>query len=149
MVFVDSNVFIVDRFYPRDALYPQNRIFVEKLASFEAAVSVITVLELCGAASSRLSDDELASWLFSFDKLYPVSVVNVHGLAGTDSEMWWRRFLTEVSANIAKKMSYGDASFLREVENHGSEAIVTWNTKEFAHRTQIPVLTPTGYLRRH
>ena len=30
---------VVDRFFPRDALYPQNRIFVEKLVSFEAAVS--------------------------------------------------------------------------------------------------------------
>ena len=30
MVLLDSNIFIVDRFFPRDSLYPQNKVFVEK-----------------------------------------------------------------------------------------------------------------------
>ena len=43
MVLLDSNIFIVDRFFPRDSLYPQNKEFVGQLASIDAAV----LLSLC------------------------------------------------------------------------------------------------------
>jgi len=149
LVLVDSNVFIIDRFYPRDTLYPQNRGFIEKLASADAAVSILTLLELCGAASHRLSASELDSWLFRFDSVYPVTVINVHGILGKESEAWWHGFLGEVTANIAKKMTFGDAVLLREGENYNVDAIVTWNTKDFSRRTQLAVLTPSGFLRQH
>jgi hypothetical protein len=149
LVLVDSNVFIVDRFYPRDALYSQNRSFIEKLPSFDAAVSILTLLEVCGAASHRLSASELDSWLLRFDTVYPVTVINVHGLGGKESEAWWHGFLKEITVNIAKKMTFGDALILREAESYDAEAIVTWNTKDFSHRTPLAVLTPTGFLRQH
>jgi hypothetical protein len=145
---VDSNVFIVDRFYPRDALYPENRSFIEKLPSLDAAVSSFTLLEICGAASFRLSPDELADWLFGFGAIYPVYVLDVHGLKGNDCEAWWSTFVEGVAANIAKKMTFGDALILREAEKYEAEAIVTWNTKDFIRRTQLDVLTPTAFLRR-
>jgi hypothetical protein len=149
LVLVDSNVFIVDRFYPSDAVYHQNRSFIEKLPALDAAVSILTVLELCGAASHRLSTVELDSWLYRFGTIYPVNVINVHGLTGNDSEAWWHNFLEEITTNIAKKMTLGDTLILREAENFNAEAIVTWNTKDFSRRTQIPVLTPAGFLRQH
>ena len=149
MVFVDSNVFIVDRFYPRDALYPQNRSFVEQLSTIDAAVSILTLLEVCGAASHRLFSGELDNWLSRFDTIYPVNVVNVHGIGGQESEAWWHSFVKEVAVNIAKKMSFGDALLLREAESYQVEAIVTWNTKDFLGRTHLSVLTPTGFLRQH
>ena len=80
MVLLDSNIFIVDRFFPRDSLYPQNKTFVEKLVSIDAAVSSFTLLEICGVASFRLSSEELAAWLFGFTSLYPVHILDVHGL---------------------------------------------------------------------
>ncbi|HSE86256.1 MAG TPA: hypothetical protein VLJ79_08560 [Candidatus Binatia bacterium] len=43
--------------------------------------------------------------------------------------------MREITAAIAKKMSFGDALLLREAENYNAEAIVTWNTKDFARRT--------------
>jgi predicted nucleic acid-binding protein len=149
LVFVDSNVFIIDRFYPRDALYSQNRSFIEKLPSIDAAISILTLLEVCGGASHRLSARELDDWLFRFDTIYPVHVINVHGISQKDAEAWWRDFVREVTAAIAKKMSFGDALLLREAENYNAEAIVTWNTKDFSRRTRLAVLTPTGFLRQH
>jgi hypothetical protein len=149
LVLIDSNVFIIDRFYPRDALYPQNRGFIEKIASLDTAVSILTVLELCGAASHRLSTSELDSWLFRFDTVYPVTVIDVHGLLGKESEAWWNGFLEEVAANIAKKMTFGDAVLLREAENYEIDTIVTWNTKDFSRHTRVTALTPTGFLQQH
>jgi hypothetical protein len=45
-------------------------------------------------------------------------------------------------------MTFGDAVLLREAENYRAEAIVTWNTKDFTRRTQLPIFTPTGFLRQ-
>jgi hypothetical protein len=103
----------------------------------------------CGVASFRLSTDELSSWLFGFGAIYSVSIIDLHGLRTHDGEAWWSIFVAEVAANIAKKMTFGDAVLLREGENYNAEAIVTWNTKDFARRTRLTVLTPTGFLRSH
>lgn len=148
MVLVDRNIFILDRFFPRDALYPQNRRFVEQLASIDAAISAFTLLEVCGVASFRLPSPELESWLFRFTRLYPVKVLDAFGLAGKEAEAWWNTFVDEVAEKISRKMTFGDALLLREAENYVVEAIVTWNTRDFSRRTQAPVLTPTAFLRR-
>lgn len=148
-VLLDSNIFILDRFFPRDLLYPQNRTFVEQIGSFEAAISAFTLLEVCGAASFRLPIRELESWLFRFPTLYSVHVLDVFGLQGKDAGAWWNAFVVGVSEKVARKMAFGDALLLREAESHGVEAIITWNTKDFSSRTRLPILTPTAFLRRH
>jgi hypothetical protein len=112
MVLLDSNIFIVDRFFPRDSLYAQNKAFVEKLDSIDAAVSSFTLLEICGTASFRLSVDELSAWLFGFGDIYPVYVLDAHGLRENDCEAWWSVFVEETSGNIPKKMIFGDAVLL-------------------------------------
>jgi predicted nucleic acid-binding protein len=149
MVLLDSNIFIVDRFFPRDSLYSQNKTFVEKLDSIDAAISSFTLLEVCGAASVRLSVNELSAWLFAFGAMYPVYVLDAHGLRTNDCEAWWSTFMGEAAANIAKKMTFGDAVLLREAENYDAEAIITWNTKDFIRRTRLTVLSPTAFLRQH
>ena len=148
MVLLDSNIFILDRFFPRDSLYPQNKAFIEKLASIDASISSFTLLEICGVASFRLSTDELSSWLFGFGTIYSVAIIDLHGLRTHDGEAWWSIFVAAVAANIAKRMTFGDAVLLREAESYQVEAIVTWNTKDFARRTQLKVFTPTAFLRR-
>jgi len=149
MVLLDSNIFVLDRFFPQDALYSKNRAFVEQLASIEAAVSSFTLLEICGIAGFRLSIHELESWLFRFTNLYPVIILDAFGLKGKGAEEWWSTFVGEVAEKISRKMTFGDAVLLREAENYGAEAIITWNTKDFSRRTRLPVLTPTAFLRRH
>jgi len=145
MVLLDSNIFIIDRFFPQDAVYPKNRAFVDQLASIDAAVSAFTLLEICGVAGFRLSVRELESWLFRFTNLYPVLVLDAFGLKGKDAEEWWSTFVIEVAETISRKMTLGDAVLLREAENYGPEAIITWNTKDFARRTRLPVLTPHSF----
>ena len=145
MDLLDSNIFSVDRFFPRDSLYSQNKSFVEKLDSIDAAIS-FTLLEVCGAASFRLSVDELSAWLAA---MYPVYVLDVHGVRTTDCEAWRSTFMEEATANIAKKMTFGDAVLLWEAENYDAEAIITWNTKDFVRRTRLTVLSPTAFLRQH
>src|SRR5262245_11248584 len=149
MVLLDSTIFILDRFFPRDTLYPQNTAFVDKLASIDASISSFTLLEICGVASFRLSAAELSSWLFGFGAIYPVSIIDLYGLRTNDVEAWWSIFVAEVAARIAKEMVLVDAVLLREGENYHVDAIITWNTKDFLRRTRIDVLTPSAFLRQH
>ena len=66
---------------------------------------------------------------------------------GNEGEAWWRTFVEQVTANIAKKMTFDDALLMREAECYQVEAIVTWNTKDFIRRSQLDVLTPTAFLQ--
>ena len=81
--------------------------------------------------------------------MYPVYILDVHGVRITDCEAWWSTFIEEAAANIAKKTTFGDAVLLREAENYDAEAIITWNTKNFGRRTRLTVLSPTAFLRQH
>jgi hypothetical protein len=85
------------------------------------------------------------SWLFGFGAIYSVSIIDLHGLRTHDGEAWWSIFVAEVAANIAKKMTLGDAVLLREAESYEAEAIVTWNTKDFARRSRVGFLPPRPF----
>jgi hypothetical protein len=50
--------------------------------------------------------------------MYPVYILDVHGVRITDCEAWWSTFIEEAAANIAKKTTFGDAVLLREAENY-------------------------------
>lgn len=147
MVSLDSNIFIIDRFFHNDALYPQNRAFIERLDQMEAAISIFTLLEICGVASFNLSPRELEYWLYEFVEVYPVLVLDPFGLDAAPATEWIEVFLSEVAGNISKKMTLGDAIILREAERYRAEALITWNTKDFLHRAHVPVVTPEVYLR--
>ncbi len=148
MVLLDSNLFIIDRFFHKDVLYSQNRAFIERLGELEAAISVFTLLEICGVASFNLSSRELEHWLYEFSDVYPIFVLDPFDLETQAAVDWIGVFLVEVSEKISRKTTFGDAIILREAEKYRVEALITWNTKDFLRRTNIPVLTPESYLRR-
>jgi hypothetical protein len=145
MVLLDSDIF--DRFFHKDALYPQNRVFIERLGELEAGISIFTLLEICGVASFNLSSKELEHWLYQFSDVYPVFVLDPFGIETKAAIDWIREFLIEVSEKISRKTTFGDAVILSEAEKYRAEAIITWNTRDFIRRTTIPVLTPESYLR--
>jgi hypothetical protein len=81
LVFLDSNLFIIDRFFRRDTLYPATHAFLAHLPEISGAVPLFTLLELCGAASFRLSVEEMERWLHGFVMVYRVRVLNLLVLA--------------------------------------------------------------------
>jgi predicted nucleic acid-binding protein len=146
LVLLDSNIFVIDRFFPRDVLYADNKRFVDRLPDIESAISLFTLFELAGIASFNLSPRELSKWVFAFGRVYPVSVINPFGAESGTVESWIGRFFGEIADRIVRKMSFGDAILLREAEGYGVDAIVTWNTKDFARRSSIRIQTPRHYL---
>jgi predicted nucleic acid-binding protein len=148
LVLLDSNLFIIDRFFRRDALYPATRAFLARLPDISGAVPLITLFELCGAASFRLSTEETERWLHRFVMVYPVRVLNPFGAGDGPATAWLGSFADDVIRYIARRMTLGDAILAREADRYAAEAVVTWNTKDFAGRTAVPAMTPDHFMSR-
>ena len=142
LVFLDSNLFIIDRFFRRDALYPATHAFLARLPEISAAVPLMTLLELCGAASFRLSAVECDRCLQRFVTVYPVAVLNPFGAGDGSASAWLGSYVDDVARYVARRMTLGDATLAREADRYAAEAIVTWNIKDFAGRTAVSVLPP-------
>jgi hypothetical protein len=148
LVFLDSNLFIVDRLFRRDALFPATHAFLGQLPEIRGCVPLMTLLELCGAAAFRLSPEETERWLHRFVMVYPVTILNPFGAGDGPATGWLGSYTDDVSRYVARRMTLGDATLAREADRYAAEAIVTWNIRDFAGRTAVPVLTPEQYMNR-
>jgi len=102
MVLLDSNLFVIDRFFPGDAHFQTNRTFLDSLTTLEAGVSIFTLLELCGIASFNLTPKDLRLWLHDFPSIYPVQILDPWGVGTVASQAWFGQFLEELTENIAR-----------------------------------------------
>jgi len=145
LVFLDSNLFLIDRFFRRDAVYPANRKFLDRLHDIDATIPLITLLELCGAASFRLNEAEADLWLHDFTTVYPVRVLDPFGAGPEPAAGWIGSWIDDLSRYVSRRMTFGDAMLAREADRYGAEALVTWNVKDFEHRTGVPVCRPDEF----
>lgn len=146
MILLDTNVFVIDRFYPGNEKFDENRRFVEQLPGIEVGFPVFSLYELCGVSSFRLSPEELNRWMYNLEDAYDVEILPQFGMRGELATNWFRGFQAHLRDLIRRKMSLGDALILQAAEEYNVDAIITWNLKHFIDRTTIPVLTPTEYL---
>ena len=92
MVLLDTNVFVIDRFFPRDERYEVNKRFIAQLPRIEAGFCIFSLLELCGISSFNLSPQELKRWSYHFDDMYSVKILEPQGLYTTLAADWFARF---------------------------------------------------------
>jgi predicted nucleic acid-binding protein len=146
MVFLDSNIFIIDRFFPRDNNYLMNKKFLERIekADIKAFLPFYTLLEICGVTSFNLSTEEQKRWLYTFSKVYSVEILDP--FEGQTENQTVNDYFLSLTHYILKKMTIGDAIFLKEAEMYNARAIITWNKKHFVDRTDIPVYNPVEYI---
>ena len=148
MVLLDTNIFVIDRFFKRDERYEVNQKFIQNLADIEASFSIFSLIELCGIASFNLSGSELEKWLLRFERVYRIRILPPKTETLSFFEDWFAGFLDGLFKRIRRKMSYGDAVLLKEAEDYQVASIITWNKKHFESKTQIEVLTPAELLSR-
>jgi len=146
MVLLDTNIFVIDRFFPRDANYAVNKSLIGRLQKMDCGFSIFSLFELCGLASFNLSSVELRRWSYDFRRVYGVKILEPSGLAKSSGAEWFANFSQNMFSMFERKMSWGDATLLRAAEDYAVETILTWNKKHFEGRTAIRVLTPAEYL---
>ncbi|MGQ9625915.1 MAG: hypothetical protein ACUVV0_03305 [Anaerolineae bacterium] len=145
MILNDSNIFIIDRFFPQDVHYAANKQFINRLPFLDAAISIYSLLEICGLASFNLTAQELAEWFYHFDQVYKITVLFPVGLAEQTAEQFWNDLLDEIYRLFTRKMTFIDAAILSLAESYKVSHLVTWNKKDFEGRTDIMVLTPEEF----
>jgi hypothetical protein len=91
MILLDTNVFVIDRFFPRDERYDVNRRLVAQLSEVEAGFSIFSLFELCGISSFNLSAQELKRWSYHFDDVYGVVILEPQGLYTALAADWFAR----------------------------------------------------------
>jgi predicted nucleic acid-binding protein len=146
MDLLDTNVFIIARFFPRDARHQPSKDCLALSISKDFGVGVFTWLEFCGLASFNVSSVELAQLSMDFDRYYHVQTLYPQFSTST-AEDWCRNiFVPEILDIIHRRMTFADAVIPWIAEQYEVENIITWNVKHFQNRTTIRVLTPSEYL---
>lgn len=147
MIFVDSNLFVIDLRYPDDADYRVNRRALDRVARDGSGMtSVLNVLELCGILSFNLSVAALHALYVHFAQRYRVTLVPGGGYDTRLPAPTVRDVLTKME----KRMALKDAEIALAVEQHAANlsAFVSWNAKHFAGKLSVPALTPREWLHR-
>jgi hypothetical protein len=146
MIFLDSNVFVIDLRYADDPSFAVNRRFLDRTREERAGITgILNVLETCGILSFNLSARHLVELLTHFDRRYGVIVV-----PGCD---WDTRLpaptVRRVLEQMQRRMSFKDAEIALLVEEHreGIDAFVSWNAKHFRGKLSVPALTPREWIR--
>ena len=146
MIFVDSNLFVIDLRYPDDANYRVNRRALDRLGREASGVtSVLNVLEICGILSFNLSPVALHGLYVHFARRYRMSVV-----PGADYDTPLPApTVRELLASMEQRMALKDAEIALVVGQHSAAltAFVSWNAKHFVGKLAVPALTPREWLR--
>ena len=146
MIFVDSNLFVIDLRYPNDPNHRVNRRALNRVAREGCGItSVVNVLEICGILSFNLSSAALHALYVHFARRYQITVV-----PGGDYETRLPApTVRELLARMEKRMALKDAEIALVVDQHAAalSAFVSWNAKHFVGKLSVPVLTPREWLR--
>ena len=146
MIFVDSNLFVIDLRYRNDADFGVNQRALGRLARQGTGLtSVLNVLEVCGILSFNLSPAALHGLFVHFARRYRVAVVpaadyetRVPGPSARD-----------LLLRMEKRMALKDAEIAIAVEQQaGLTAFLSWNAKHFDGKLPIPAWTPREWLKR-
>lgn len=144
MIFIDTDVFVIEELFPEDQRYQVNKRFLE--LEGEKATSIYNLLELCGLASFTLSATELTNLFTNFHRQYSLKILYPKILKPSPEEMI-RNNVSRIFEKICARMNYPDAQIILIAEEYDCSDFVTWNAKHFEGRTYLNVTTPGEYLQ--
>lgn len=145
MLAIDTDVLAIHQFIRRDRRATDTVTFVQQTAQRPRGVSIYNLLELCGLAESHGQSGRKVFQQYAtasdIEVLYPPVVL-------TSIEDYWQTHNESLFSRIERGMRLGEAVILWVVETCGCEALVTWNTRHFAGKTDLLVITPAEWLER-
>ena len=143
LVFIDTDVFVIDELFENDTRFEDNKAFLESISGERSSTSVYNVLEFCGIIASALKKP-VDKFFVEFGEKKRVKVL-YPPLVGVN--LIFPEFIKAVLERMGRGIRYVDAKILTVAEDHEVEALITWNKKRFADYTQLQVQTPPEYLQ--
>jgi hypothetical protein len=147
VIFVDSNLFVIDLRYRDDRNYHVNRRALDRLRDEGTGMTgLINLLEVCGILSFNLSADALHALYAHFARRYAITVVPDSG----HDTPFTTATAGELLSRMEQRMALKDAEIALTVDKHASvSTFLSWNAKHFAGKLSVDALTPREWLRRN
>jgi len=146
MIFIDTDVFVIDLRYRRDEKYGDNKLFLDQAAGSGATTSYYNILEVCGILSFNLNKEQLFDLYYHFPRRY-----NLKGIRPLKPNELLPSFSISSLMNVMSlKASFGDTLVICAAKDLGErlDYFVSWNAEHFIDKLDVDVLTPVEYLRR-
>ena len=143
MIAIDTDVLAIHHIFTWDRRFHINSRFLRSVK--EPATTIHNLIELCSLVSRALSPSRsivlFKTYMYSsrWNILFP------------RMPSGWEEYVDTIFPYISDKaMSYGDALIAWTLEEHSRllEAFITWNTKDFKDKINVPVYTPKEWLER-
>jgi len=146
LVLVDTNIFVIDLRYKRDANYEINRAFLDHMAEHKNGfTTIVNLLELCGILSFNLNENQLFELWSYFQDRYGVVVLPVPMLETNFPGIE----IKEIFNLIKQRTSLGDALMISVAKKHLPfiSTMITWDNMHLKNVFYGRVLTPEEFLR--
>ena len=143
MIFMDTDIFVIDKLFPNDERYGINKAFLNEAE--EKFTSIFNLFELLGIASFNLNEVELMKLFKGFGEVYGLRIL-YPSTAFISVNEFVEDLFERAFHKIKTKMNFQDVLILTVAEEHHCSRFVTWNTKHFLDRTYLNVQTPKEFL---
>lgn len=151
MVIIDTDVFLLEFAFHRDARYPTNAEFLRAVRQREPAITIYNLMEILGQLSFNLSPEQLAQWRLWLQEAYGLTVI-WPATRNQTAQVFFREEIYDrpLAKMQSQRMAFLDALILSLAERAPDvEAFVTWNARHFRNKTRLPVLTPSEFMEQH
>jgi len=147
LVLIDTNIFVIDLRYKRDANYKTNLYFLDYVSEKQTGfTTIVNLLELCGVLSFNLNEKQLSGLWIYFQDRYNVTVLPSPDIsAGFPSIR-----INEIFDIIKNRSSLGDAMVMATAHKYLPfvSTMITWDKIHFKDKFSGAVLTPAEFLRK-
>jgi predicted nucleic acid-binding protein len=146
MTALDTDVLAIYHVFRSDPRHDATKAFLDSIKGHGRGVTVFNLLELCGILSSAQRLEESKSLFERYLKAQNVSIL-FPDLVAHDARSFWAATVSECLSRIQRGMRFGDAAILWTLESSTNvDAFVTWNTKHFAGKTALKIVTPSDFV---
>ncbi len=146
MIFIDTDIFVIERLFPNDERYMATNKFLHSDLT-NKCTSIFNLFELLGIASFNLNTTELKKLLKGFSEVYDIKILFPE-TSYESPDAFLEQLFDNLFEKITLKMNFSDALILNVAEENNCSNFVTWNIKHFLDRTDIPVKTPKEMLAK-
>ncbi len=140
MIFIDTDLFVIEKLFIKDKRYAVTQKFLNGDVK-GMCTSIYNLFELLGIASFNLNTAELKKLLKGFPEIYDIKIL-FPSTSYESADAFVEQLFDKAFLKISMRMNFMDALILNVAEEHNCSAFVTWNSKHFEGRTDIPVKTP-------
>jgi hypothetical protein len=152
VIFVDSNIFVIDLRYKKDKDYHVNKSFLGCLYEEKTGItSVSNLLEVCGILSFSLNQRQVLELYHYLPDKYRVEIIPSPLMELSLPQLAIRK----VFEVISRKVSFGDAFIISLVESYVPHIthFISWNAVHFKSKISVStlpkILNPEEFLRDH